>query len=261
MSESFLLLHGWQNRRPPEHWQHWLAGELIKLGHSVDYPQLPDPDFPLLEDWLAELRTRVAAMSGNRRTVLCHSLGCLLWLNAAARAEVPLQVDRVLLVAPPSPSITLSNPEIAGFAITAAVPGSSPLPATPGPTPPTAAPGSARPAVAPGSAPPAVTPGSARPAVAPGSALPAVTPGSVLPTVTPAQLAAASRYTRLVGTDNDPYFPDDIRKVFGTPLNLPTDVLPGAAHLNMHSGYGPWPSVLAWSIGPDATPIELRPTS
>ncbi|MBB2947930.1 hypothetical protein FB565_007701 [Actinoplanes lutulentus] len=214
MSESFLLLHGWQNRRPPEHWQHWLAGELTQLGHSVDYPQLPDPDFPPLEDWLAELRTRLTAMRGDRRTVLCHSLGCLLWLNAAAQSEAPLQVDRVLLVAPPSPSITLSNPEIAAFAIEAAAPASEPS---------------------------------------------ASTPGSGLPAVTPAQVAAASRYTRLVGTDNDPYFPEDIREVFGIPLNVPTDVLPGAAHLNMHSGYGPWPSVLAWAVGPDDTPIELRP--
>ncbi|MEV6299616.1 alpha/beta hydrolase [Actinoplanes sp. NPDC051861] len=114
---SFLILHGWQNRRPPAHWQHWLAGELRSGGHVVDYPQLPDPDFPVLEDWLAELRTRVAALPGPHRTVICHSLGCLLWLNAAARAEVPLQVDRVLLVAPPSTDVTLSHPEIAGFAV------------------------------------------------------------------------------------------------------------------------------------------------
>lgn len=193
---SFLILHGWQNRRPPQHWQHWLAGELTALGHTVDYPQLPDPDLPRLADWTAELRARVAAMPGPRRTVLCHSLGCLLWLNAAARGEVPLQVDRVVLVAPPSPSVTLSHPEIAGFAV---------------------------------------------------------------PAVAPAQLAAASRYTRLVGTDNDPYFPEDIRDVYGTPLRVPTDVLPGAAHLNMDSGYGPWPSMLAWAVGADDTPIEVRP--
>jgi predicted alpha/beta hydrolase family esterase len=194
--QSYLLLHGWQNRRPPEHWQHWLAGELTALGHTVDYPQLPDPDHPQLEAWLAELRTRVAAMpGGTRRTVLCHSLGCLLWLNAAARAEVPLPVDRVLLVAPPSPSVTLSHPEIAGFAH---------------------------------------------------------------PPVTPAQLAAASRYTRLVGTDNDPYFPEDIRTVYGDLLEIPVDVLPGAAHLNMDAGYGPWPTVLEWSTGADETPITTR---
>ncbi|BBH66314.1 hypothetical protein ACTI_29990 [Actinoplanes sp. OR16] len=193
---SFLLLHGWQNRRPPEHWQHWLAGELTALGHDVDYPQLPDPDHPKLDDWMAELRTRVAAMPGSSRTVLCHSLGCLLWLNAVARGAVPVQVDRVLLVAPPSPSVTLSHPEIAGFAH---------------------------------------------------------------PPVTPAQLAAASRHTRLVGTDNDPYFPEDIREVYGS-LNIPIDVLPGAAHLNMDSGYGPWPSILTWSQASDDIPLERRPS-
>ncbi|BAL86155.1 hypothetical protein AMIS_9350 [Actinoplanes missouriensis 431] len=195
--QSFLLLHGWQNRRPPTHWQHWLAGELTAQGHSVDYPQLPNPDFPVLDEWLAELRTRVAAMPGTTRTVLCHSLGCLLWLNAAARGEVPLRVDRVVLVAPPSPSVTRSHPEIAGFA----------------PSP-----------------------------------------------VTPAQLSAASAYTRLVGTDNDPYFPEDITTVYGDPLAVPTDVIPGAEHLNHESGYGPWPSLLTWATAPDPhTPIQPRP--
>jgi predicted alpha/beta hydrolase family esterase len=195
--QSFLLLHGWQNRRPPEHWQHKLADQLTELGHAVDYPQLPNPDFPVLDEWLGELRTRVAAMpAGTRRTVLCHSLGCLLWLNAAARDEVPVQVDRVLLVAPPSPSVTLSHPEIAGF---------------------------------------------------------------THPPVSPAQLAKAARHTRLVGTDNDPYFPEDITEVYARPLDIPVDVLSGAAHLNMDSGYGPWPSVLAWATGPDETPITHRP--
>ncbi|MEU4426654.1 alpha/beta hydrolase [Actinoplanes sp. NPDC024001] len=114
---SFLLLHGWQNRRPPAHWQHWLAGELTARGHTVEYPQLPDPDCPHVDAWLAELQTRLTALPGPHRTVLCHSLGCLLWLNAAARSAVPVPVDRVLLVAPPSREVTLRNPEIAAFAL------------------------------------------------------------------------------------------------------------------------------------------------
>ncbi len=114
---GFLLLHGRQNRRPPAHWQHWLAGELSAAGHDVRYPQLPEPDVPVLDDWLAPLGREVAALASSRgRVVLCHSLGCLLWLAAARRGLVTPPVDRVLLVAPPSPAVALSHAEIAGFA-------------------------------------------------------------------------------------------------------------------------------------------------
>lgn len=112
---SFLLLHGWQNRRPPGHWHHWLAGELASAGRHVTYPQLPEPDQPVLADWLAALRNHLAALPDGERTVICHSLGCLLWLHAAAAGEVLTPVDRVLLVAPPGPDVTAGIPEIAGF--------------------------------------------------------------------------------------------------------------------------------------------------
>ena len=39
------------------------------------------------------------------RVVVCHSLGCMLWLHHCARATPAQQVDRVLLVAPPSPGV------------------------------------------------------------------------------------------------------------------------------------------------------------
>jgi predicted alpha/beta hydrolase family esterase len=65
----------------------------------VRYPDLPDPLEPQPQDWLALLREELAAMEGER-VVLCHSLGCLLWMLFAA--ECPrVAADRVLLVAPP----------------------------------------------------------------------------------------------------------------------------------------------------------------
>ncbi len=118
---GFLILHGWQNRRPPAHWQHWLAGQLTDLGHQVDYPQLPDPDEPDLDRWLDELETRIRGLDGPR-TVIGHSLGCLLWLNGVARGRVPEPVDRVLLVAPPSTSVLRSLPAISAFAAPALTP-------------------------------------------------------------------------------------------------------------------------------------------
>ncbi|MET8832073.1 alpha/beta hydrolase [Streptomyces sp. NPDC004610] len=114
---SYLILHGWQNRRPVRHWQHWLADRLRALGHQVVYPQLPDPDAPELDTWLAEYGRGLAALEGPERVVVAHSLSVLGWLHALDR-DIPgaRDVDRVLLVAPPSYEVVARVPQIAAFA-------------------------------------------------------------------------------------------------------------------------------------------------
>jgi uncharacterized protein len=62
------------------------------------------------------------------------------------------------------------------------------------------------------------------------------------------QLAAGA--TRLVCSDGDPYCPGDgAARHWGDPLGLPVDLLPGAAHINVEAGYGPWPEMEAWCVG------------
>ncbi|MEU6237594.1 alpha/beta hydrolase [Kitasatospora sp. NPDC047058] len=195
--QGFLILHGWQNHRPAGHWQHWLADRLTGLGHQVDYPRLPDPDHPDPELWLHELRTRLTALRAGRRTVVCHSLACALWLRAVAGGAVAEPVDRVLLVAPPSPGFLRRQPDVALF---------------------------------------------------------------VPPAVSAAQLSAAAGSTRLVCGDDDPCCPEGAAEAYGRRLGLPVDVITGAAHLTPDSGYGPWPALLDWCLGPGAdTPVADAP--
>jgi predicted alpha/beta hydrolase family esterase len=52
--------------------------------------------------------------------------------------------------------------------------------------------------------------------------------------------------TVLVASDNDPYLPEGIAAAYGLPLKIATTVLPGGAHVNVESGYGEWPAMLAW---------------
>ncbi len=104
-SRQFLLLHGVEHHKPPGHWLYQLAEQLRDDGERVAYPQLPDADEPRVERWLEALAGELAALDSGERVVVCHSLGCLLWLHHCARATPGEQVDRVLLVAPPSPSI------------------------------------------------------------------------------------------------------------------------------------------------------------
>lgn len=120
MADDVLILHGWQNRRPAGHWQHWLAEELESSGVRVGYPQLPEPDAPVLDDWLGELESQLAGTDPHELTVVAHSLGCLLWLAYAARRAESGQsgavARRVVLAAPAAPAVLRGIPEIAAFA-------------------------------------------------------------------------------------------------------------------------------------------------
>lgn len=122
---SFLILHGWQNRRPRGHWQHWLAGELTAAGHQVEYPQLPEPDYPKPADWATAALAAAARLTGPERVVVCHSLGCLAWLHACSPTGVanraasvlrtPRIAFRIVLVAPPSRTFLSKTVELSAF--------------------------------------------------------------------------------------------------------------------------------------------------
>lgn len=116
---AFLILHGWDNFRPPGHWQHELAAALREHGERVVYPQLPDAAQPDLAAWrdAAAAALDEAAADDARVTVIAHSLSAMLWLGARPDdAGAGRTVERVLLAAPPSPAFLLENPEVAAFA-------------------------------------------------------------------------------------------------------------------------------------------------
>lgn len=108
-----LILHGWQGSGP-DHWQSWLADRLRGHGVDVRYPDLPDCDLPCPDRWGRALHEELAELGrAGERVVVCHSLGCVLWLREAARIRAVDRVDRVLLVAPPCPGPHVET--LAGF--------------------------------------------------------------------------------------------------------------------------------------------------
>ncbi len=116
MTPRVLILHGWQGSGP-EHWQTWLAQTLDRAGTAVLYPELPACDKPCPDRWGAALHPQLAALAAlpgdGERVVVCHSLGCVLWLREARRIAPEHRVDRVALVAPPCPGARV--PELAQF--------------------------------------------------------------------------------------------------------------------------------------------------
>jgi len=105
--KSFLLIHG-LGGSGPDHWQSWLAQELLERNYHVCYPTFSHSDSPNKEVWLEELSSAIATIPENHSlTVITHSLGCLLWLHYAA-LQNKKAANQVILVAPPSPTNTLS---------------------------------------------------------------------------------------------------------------------------------------------------------
>ena len=103
-----LIIHGWGNRRQPNHWQRNLAVALRRDGHAVAYPQLPNTDNPVLSEWLDVVENELSILdevSDDELVVFGHSLGCLTWLNAVNNGIVKSKVSRVLLVAPADPAL------------------------------------------------------------------------------------------------------------------------------------------------------------
>ena len=118
---QYLILHGYENRRPDGHWQRWLVSELEGSGASVRYPQLPEPDEPVLDDWIAAIEAQLVGTDPASLTVVSHSLGCAAWLAFAARRAAAGRTDaaasRLLLVAPVSDPVLRGIPNVAGFAL------------------------------------------------------------------------------------------------------------------------------------------------
>src|SRR5205814_639822 len=80
------------------------AVDMRGRGLVVSYPELPEADAPRLERWLAALDDELGRLPAAETTVLCHSLGCLLWLHH----DGP-DVARALLVAPPQPDVEVAG--------------------------------------------------------------------------------------------------------------------------------------------------------
>lgn len=106
--QGFLLIHGLENHRPQGHWMRNLAMRLRRQGQYVAYPQLPNPNHPVAADWLEVLGTEIELMKDagvDSLVVIAHSMGCVTWMMYCNKNEIPIHVNRVLLVAPADPKM------------------------------------------------------------------------------------------------------------------------------------------------------------
>ena len=111
-----------------EHWYSWLAEQLRAADRTVHLPALPDPDAPVLDAWLAELRALLATLPDTGFDVVAHSAGALLWLHHAASrpADLPRPARVALAGIPDNDHIdppTFRDPPLSADAVRAAAEG------------------------------------------------------------------------------------------------------------------------------------------
>ena len=62
-------------------------------------------------------------------------------------------------------------------------------------------------------------------------------------------LMRSAKQVRLICTDDDPYCPEGAAGYYGRALGIETEILPPeSGHINVESGYGPWPTALHWCL-------------
>lgn len=98
--KKILILHGWGGSDLP-HWQAILAKELTLENIAVSFPNLPNRDTPKYNEWSKVISS--IADDFKPQIVVCHSLGCIAWL------QNPYETQKLFLVAPPNPNAAIED--------------------------------------------------------------------------------------------------------------------------------------------------------
>lgn len=69
-----LLIHRWDGDQTSD-WYDWLKGQLAKKDIDLSIPNMPDPENPVIVDWVAACQQAITACSGDV-VLIGHSVGC-----------------------------------------------------------------------------------------------------------------------------------------------------------------------------------------
>ena len=71
---TVLIIHGIEGHAGI-HWQQWLYDQLIKKGHKVIMPDMPDADKPDRNKWLKKTKQLLKDINPSNLVIVAHSLG------------------------------------------------------------------------------------------------------------------------------------------------------------------------------------------
>ena len=87
---NILILHG-IGGKAGIHWQQWLHDELVKAGHNVVMPTLPDAEHPDRKTWLAEVTRYMSELLPEYTTIVAHSLAVPSALDYIEQSSSPVK--------------------------------------------------------------------------------------------------------------------------------------------------------------------------
>lgn len=97
MHNRVFIIHGHQGT-PDEHWLPWLRDELTGRGFTVIAPQMPNPDWPNIQEWVSTL-TQLVGNPDERTFFVGHSLGAQAVLRYMQELVAPSKVGGALFIA------------------------------------------------------------------------------------------------------------------------------------------------------------------
>ncbi len=83
-----IIVHQWMAGAEGD-WRPWLKTELERLGYSVQLPEMPDIDTPLIEKWVSKL-AEVVGIPDKNTYFVGHSIGCQTILRYLETINVPV---------------------------------------------------------------------------------------------------------------------------------------------------------------------------
>jgi uncharacterized protein len=97
--KKVYLIHGWSGS-PQEPMHQWLISELQRSGYEVQAPVMPNPDEPIIKDWVNKLNEVAGPNPGGDAIFVGHSIGCQTILRYLEQLKRFGPVGGVVLIAP-----------------------------------------------------------------------------------------------------------------------------------------------------------------
>jgi predicted alpha/beta hydrolase family esterase len=95
--KNVYIIHGFGSCAE-KGWRSWLRDELVSRGYRVVMPDMPNPEFPMMWEWLAKLHETI--IDPDENTILVgHSLGAQAILRFAETLTVGVKIGKLITVA------------------------------------------------------------------------------------------------------------------------------------------------------------------
>lgn len=97
MNKRVIIVHGWSGSSDRD-FLPWAKEELEKKGYEVIVPNMPETDYPKIENWVPYL-AKVVGEAREDDILIGHSMGCQTILRFLESLPKGKKVDKVILVA------------------------------------------------------------------------------------------------------------------------------------------------------------------